>query len=512
MLKLQDKEKQAELGGGEKRIEGQHARGKLTARERVHALLDPGSFLEFGALVTPFGPENPQLPLEKKQYTDGVITGLGTIGGRTVALYAQDFTMHGGSLGKKHGEKICHIIDHASKIGCPIIGIIDSGGARIPEGIHALDSYGKIFLRNIRYSGIIPQISLILGPCAGGAAYSPALTDFIFAVPEISQLFITGPQVIEKVTGETISKDQLGGTDPHGKKSGVIDKISQTELHCFADLKTLLRYIPDNYKSEVPGSDYHEENRDNSISQIIPDDHNKSYDVKTLIAQIFDIESFFELQESFAPNIITGFARLSGNSVGIIANQPLIKAGCIDIDSSCKAARFINFCNSFGIPIISLVDTPGFLPGVTQEHGGIIRHGAKLLAAYGAATVPKITLITRKAFGGAYIVMGSKSMGADVTLCWENSAIAVLGEQAAVEILHRKELAQLSHEQKAQKHVQLEHAYKEKYLTPDIAAESGYIDRVIRAKQTRALLIQALEYSSEKVAALPAKKASNPPL
>jgi acetyl-CoA carboxylase carboxyltransferase component len=483
------------------KIAAQKKRGKKTARERIDLLVDKGSFEEIDKFVTsPF--------LEKKFLGDGVLTGFATINDRRIALYAQDFTIKGGSLGKYHAKKICKIMDLAVKIGCPIIGIIDSGGARIDEGIHGLCGYGEIFMRNTRFSGIVPQISLILGPCAGGAVYSPALTDFIFTTKNISQLFITGPGVIKQIMRQEISKDDLGGAEVHATKSGVVHFVTETEEECFFSLKKLLSYIPNNYLEEVSKENFDLKKfipATKPAIKTVPKNQQKAYDVREVIISVADKNSFFEVQKLFAQNIVIGFARLNGESVGIVANQPSVLAGSIDIDASCKAARFINFCDSFSVPIISLVDVPGFLPGIDQEHGGIIRHGAKLLSAYAQATVPKITIILRKAFGGAYIVMGSKHLGADFVYSWPNAQIAVLGPKAAIAILHRRE-KDLSVKK------ELEEKYEKNYLNPVVAAEYGYIDGIIEPSKTRWHLIRTLEITKEKVEHLPKKKRANLPI
>ncbi len=498
--------KAAAITGDPKRSAVQHESGKKTARERIDTLVDPGSFEEVEQFATsPF--------LLQKNYTDGVIAGLATISGRRIALYAQDFTIKGGSLGKKHAEKICKIMDMAIKIGCPIIGLIDSGGARIDEGIHALSGYGSIFMRNARYSGIVPQISLILGPCAGGAAYSPALTDFVIMTKNISQLFITGPQVIEQVTSQKISKEDLGGWRVHALQSGLTHLVANNEQECFYKLKQLLSYLPQNYRglpptfpSEPVGEEFVE------VGDFLPESNTQAYDMRHIIFGIVDQSSYYEVHDLFASNIITAFARIQGRSVGIVANQPLQKAGTIDIDASVKAARFINFCNSFDIPIVSFVDVPGYLPGVEQEHNGIIRNGAKLLFAYAQATVPKITIIIRKAFGGAYIVMGSKELGADFNFAWPSAQIAVLGARAAISILHARELQGLPIEAEATRRAELEQEYEEKYLNPYIAAEYGYIDAIIEPNKTREHIVRALDITSEKVETIPLKRSHNQPL
>lgn len=493
-----EKKKLAISGSSQEKIKKQKITGKKTARERIALLLDKDSFEEIDTLVT-----SPILP--QKMYTDGVITGFGTVNGRQVALYSQDFTIKGGSLGKHHAQKICKIMDMAVKIGCPIIGIIDSGGARIDEGIHALAGYGDIFMRNTRYSGVVPQISVILGPCAGGAVYSPALTDFIFTTQNISQLFITGPQVIKQVLHQNIDKESLGGATVHAQKSGVVHFVSPTEQDCFFTLTQFLSYLPSNYISEPPACPLGAEQEQKFIpATLVPSQPNRCYNITSVIETIVDNDSFLEVQRDFAQNIVIGFARVNGMVVGVVANQPQVLAGALDIDASCKAARFINFCDSFSIPIVSFVDVPGFLPGVDQEHGGIIRHGAKLLAAYAQATVPKITIILRKAFGGAYIVMGSKHLGADFVYAWPTAQIAVLGAQGAVAILHRKQPEDVRKE--------LEKEYATTYLNPFVAAEYGYIDGIIEASKTREHLIKTLEISKEKVEHLPRKKHANVPL
>lgn len=489
-----------------KRSDAQHIAGKNTVRERIAMLLDGDSFEEIDKLV--ISPE-----LTPKTYTDGVVTGFGTINGRCVALYAQDFTIKGGSLGKKHAEKICKIMDMAAKIGCPIIGLIDSGGARIDEGIHALAGYGQIFMRNVRYSGIIPQISVILGPCAGGAAYSPALTDFIIMTKGTSQLFITGPQVIEQVTNQKVTKEELGGWVAHSTKSGLAHLVANSEQEVFYQLKQLLSYLPQNYLSTTPSIESQAAIEDFvMLSATLPEHANQAYDMRHIIFGIVDQNSYCELQENFASNIITAFGRIQGKPVGIVANQPLVKAGTIDIDASTKAARFIQCCNNFGIPIVSLVDVPGYMPGIEQEHQGIIRHGAKLLHAYAQATVPKITVIIRKAFGGAYIVMGSKELGADFNFAWPSAQIAVLGARSAITILYAKQLATLQGHDRIAKQLELEKIYEETFLNPDAAAESGYIDAIIDPNKTRQHIARALEITQEKVEHLPKKKQGNCPL
>lgn len=501
--------------------ERQYKLGKKTASERIELLIDPNSFEEIDQLVT-------SQFLEKKFAGDGVITGFATIAGKKVALYAQDFTKKGGSLGLAHSKKITKIMDMAAKTGCPIISIIDSGGARIDEGIHALGGYGEIFMRSTRYSGVIPQISVILGPCAGGAVYAPALTDFIFVTKKISQMFITGPQVVKQALHETVTKEDLGGATVHSEKSGVAHFIDDNEEDCLERVKQLLSYLPGNYEEKPPApqaelSDLFEANNlsfvpakeahSKSLSSLVPENKNKSYDIRAVIREICDEDTFLEIHENFAKNIVVGFARLDKAVIGIVANQPLFKAGVLDINASCKAARFIRFCDSFGIPIISLVDIPGFLPGIDQEHNGIIKHGAKLLSAYAEATVPKITLILRKAFGGAYIVMGSKHLGADFNFAWPQAEIAVLGTHAGVEILYGKKLRMIEDPQEREiRKKSLETEYAEKFLNPFTAAEFGYIDAIIEPNATRGHLIKALSIVKEKVEKLPDKKHGNIPL
>ena len=497
----QSKRTKAISGHDPQRIKAQHKAGKLTARTRIEQLLDADSFEEVQQLATSNFLKNPT-------YTDGVITGFGRVNGQQVALYAQDFTIKGGSLGKRHAEKICSIMDMAAKIGCPIIGIIDSGGARIDEGIHALAGYGDIFMRNVRYSGVVPQISMILGPCAGGASYSPALTDFVFVADTISNMFITGPQVIEQVMHEKIGKEELGGADVHSSRSGVAHVRCSDELDMFTRVKQLLALLPANYLTTQEPV-HTETTSTTSVSSLVPEDFNKSYDMKTVIQATADDGTFFEIHEFFAPNIITAFTRIDGMTVGVVANQPMCKAGTIDIDASVKAARFINFCNSFDIPLLSLVDVPGYLPGVEQEHNGIIRHGAKLLQAYAQATIPKITIILRKAFGGAYIVMGSKQLGADFTLAWPQAQIAVLGAQAGVTILHGKKIQQLPEEEQAAARTAHEEAYTQEHLNPFTAAEQGYIDAIIEPDNTRTHIVSALRIATNKVEQLPKKKQPN---
>jgi len=503
-------------GGGKERHEKQLEAGKKTARERLALLLDTNSFEEIDRLAIShhITHDITHDNSTHKDYTDGVITGFGTINNRKVAIYAQDFTIRGGSLGARHAEKICKIMDMAAKVGCPIIGLLDSGGARIDEGIHALSGYSKIFMRNSRYSGVIPQISVILGPCAGGAVYSPALTDIIFMTEQISQMFITGPQVIEQVLHEKVTKEELGGTGVHSTKSGVTHVIKHSEEACFASVKQLLTYLPGNYCEATPihARPLAEHPNTHDLQALVPANSSQAYDMKLVINALVDQESFFELQAQFAKNIITGFAHIDGAVVGIVANQPLVKAGTIDINASCKAARFIRLCDSFGIALISLVDVPGYLPGIDQEHNGIIRHGAKLLYAYATATVTKITVILRKAFGGAYIVMGSKELGTDFNFAWPQAQIAVLGAKAAVTILHGKKLTQASPDDRQELQKTLVLDYESTFLNPFVAAEYGYIDSIIEPNNTREHIRKALHICKDKVEQLPKKKHGNMPL
>lgn len=495
------------LGGGQEKQERQKKLGKLTARQRINQLTDEGSFEEVDQLVcSPF--------LNKKNYTDGIVTGFAKVNGIQVAIYSQDFSQKGGSLGKHQAQKICKVMDMATKIGCPIIGILDSGGARIDEGIHPLAGYGTIFSKIIRYSGVVPQISLVLGPCAGGAVYTPALTDFIFTTQKISHLFITGPQVIEQVLHQKITKEELGGEEVHATKSGVAHITSKTEEECFEKVKQLLSYLPSNYLSEPESSLNNQDLETNiDVKKLMPTNPNHAYDIKKIINGIIDTNSFFETQPEFAKNIVIGFARVKNKVIGVVANQPKEQAGVLDIDASCKAARFINFCDNFNIPIVSFVDVPGFLPGVEQEHNGIIRHGAKLLYAYAQATVPKITIILRKAYGGAYIVMGSKQLGADFNFAWPTAQIAVLGTKSAITILHGKKLNEIKNEkEKIELKQKLEDEYEKEFVHPFIAAEYGYIDSIIEPNETRKHLINALQITENKVEHLPKKKHGNIPL
>jgi acetyl-CoA carboxylase carboxyltransferase component len=491
------------------RIEKQHNAGKMTARERILTLLDSDSFIELDALVKH---RTNNFGLDKnKPLGDGVITGHGTINGRTVYVFAQDFTVFGGALGEAHAQKICKVMDMASKTGCPIIGLNDSGGARIQEGVVSLGGYAEIFYRNVSSSGVIPQFSLILGPCAGGAVYSPAMTDFTLMVKNSSYMFITGPDVIKTVTHEDVSFEELGGALTHNSQSGVAHLACDSEEDMFDSLRELMSYIPQNNAESAPIIDYTKEEIDsiNELDTIIPNNSNEPYDMRDVLNLVFD-ENIFELQPYWAKNIITGFARLRGHPVGIVANQPAVLAGCLDIDASTKAARFVRFCDAFNIPLVTFVDVPGFLPGTEQEHGGIIRHGAKLLYAFSEASVPKLTVITRKAYGGAYDVMSSKHIRADFNVAWPTAEIAVMGSEGAVNIIFRKEIRDSEDPEK--KHQELTEEYKEKFASPYVAAEMGYIDRVIFPKDTRKELIIALERYGSKREERPKRKHGNIPL
>jgi methylmalonyl-CoA decarboxylase alpha subunit len=507
---MQDLKTAIRQGGGSARVAKQHESGKLTARERIEKLVDPSSFVEIDAFVknrsVDFGMDKVNAP------GDGVITGYATIDGRPVYLYAQDFTVIGGSLGEMHAKKITKIQDMAMKMGCPIICINDSGGARIQEGIDALSGYGDIFYRNTLASGVVPQISVILGPCAGGAVYSPALTDFIFMVDNISKMFITGPQVVEAVTGESISADELGGAVTHNEISGVAHFLSESEDSCFDSIRRLLSFLPQNNMEDTILYDSQDDpNRlAPELNTIIPDSVNKSYDIKEVITSVLDNEDFMEVQALYATNIVIGFGRLNGRSVGIVANQPMVKAGCLDINASDKASRFIRFCDAFNIPIITFTDVPGYLPGVDQEHGGVIRHGAKLLYAYSEATVPKINIILRKAYGGAYIAMSSKHLGADLVYAWPTAEIAVMGPDGAANIIFRKEIE--NSEDPIETRKEKIEEYRNKFANPYVAASRGYIDDVIEPEATRPRLISALEILESKRENRPPKKHGNFPV
>jgi propionyl-CoA carboxylase beta chain len=503
--RLNERNLEAESGGGQDRIDKQHAAGRKTARERIAVLIDPGTFVELDKFVVhrshDFGMEN------TKFSGDGVITGYGKIDGRLVYTFAQDFTVFGGTMSRANADKIVKIMDLAMKMGAPLIGLNDSGGARIQEGIESLAGYADIFYRNVMSSGVIPQISAILGPCAGGAVYSPAITDFIVMVKDTSYMFVTGPDVVKAVTHEEVTKEELGGASTHHAKSGVAHLTADNEDHALLMIRELVGYLPSNNLEEPHSVDCNDDihREDKNLDTLIPDDPNKAYDMKELITSIADDRNFFEIQPAFAPNMIIGFMRLAGRSVGIVANQPASLAGVLDINSSVKSARFVRFCDAFNIPIVTLVDVPGFLPGTAQEYGGIIRHGAKLLYAFAEATVPKITLITRKAYGGAYDVMSSKHIGGDINFAYPSAEIAVMGADGAVKIIHR---GKMNEEELAQK---IED-YREKFANPYKAAELGYIDEIIVPSQTRFKLIQALEMTQNKHKSNPLKKHGNIPL
>ncbi len=509
---LKEKKSQALLGGGEERIKKQHAAGKKTARERIDALVDDGSFEEIDAFVvhdcTDFG-------LDKRKYPgDGVVCGFARIQNRPVFVFAQDFTVFGGTLSESNARKICKIMDLALRYGYPVIGLNDSGGARIQEGVRSLAGYAEIFFRNVRASGVIPQISAIMGPCAGGAVYSPALTDFIIMVRKTSYMFITGPDVIRTVTHEETTKEELGGADTHASMSGVAHLVANNEDHCFQLIRKLLSYLPLNNREQPPyvETDDPFDRQDEELNSIIPHNPNQPYDIRDIITRILDRGSYFEIQPDFAPNIITAFGRLGGHVVGIVANQPMHLAGCLDIDASTKGARFVRFCDAFHIPLLVFEDVPGFLPGIDQEHRGIIRHGAKLLYAFAEATVPKLTVITRKSYGGAYCVMASKHLKTDVNLAYPTAEIAVMGPEGAINILYRKELQKLSpHEQEAFRNEKVRE-YRERFANPYIAAERGYIDAVIYPSETRPWLIRGLNMAQRKRDIPPPKKHGNIPL
>jgi propionyl-CoA carboxylase beta chain len=498
------------LGGGQERIETQHKRGRLTARERLDLLLDRGSFREIDAFVLhrthDFGLD------ERKYIGDSVVTGWGTIDGRLVYVFSQDFTVFGGSLGEAHAEKICKIMDMALKNGAPVIGLNDSGGARIQEGVVSLGGYADIFLRNTLASGVIPQISAVMGPCAGGAVYSPALTDFIFMVKNSSYMFVTGPEVVKAVTHEEVTFEELGGAEVHASKSGICHVAADSEADALYMIRMLLSYVPQNNMEDPPKVPTSDDplRREEALNSIVPDDPGKPYDMCQVIRMIMDDGQFFEIHENYAPNIVVGFARLGGHSVGIIANQPAVLAGVLDIDASTKAARFIRFCDAFNIPLVTFEDVPGFLPGTAQEHGGIIRAGAKLLYAYCEATVPKLTVVTRKAYGGAYDVMSSKHIRGDLNLAWPTAEIAVMGPDGAVNIIFRKELAEA--EDPVEKKAELVAEYRSKFANPYIAASRGYIDDVIEPNETRPRLINGLEMLSNKRDSNPPKKHGCTPL
>ncbi|NOX19024.1 MAG: acyl-CoA carboxylase subunit beta [Chlorobi bacterium] len=513
MRELMEMRKKARLGGGERRIESQHKKGKYTARERIALLLDEGSFEEFDMFVSH---RTVDFGLDKQAYlSDGVVTGYGTIDGRLVYIFSQDFTVFGGSLSEMYAQKICKVMDKAMKVGAPVIGINDSGGARIQEGVKSLGGYADIFQKNIMASGVVPQISAIFGPCAGGAVYSPALTDFTIMSKGTSFMFVTGPKVVKTVTGETVTEEELGGASVHGAKSGVTHFIADDEEEGILLIRKLLSYLPQNNLEDPPQTECDDpiDRLDDELNYIIPEEPNKPYDVKDVIASVVDYNEFLEVHRNYAQNIVVGFAKFNGMPVGIVANQPNYLAGVLDINSSRKAARFVRFCDAFNIPLVTLVDVPGFLPGTAQEYGGIIIHGAKLLFAYGEATVPKITIILRKAYGGAYDVMSSKHLRGDINYAWPNSEIAVMGPKGAIEVLHSKELKEIEDEhEKALFIAKKEDEYKRKFANPYVAAKYGYIDDVIEPRNTRFRIIRALQMLSTKKDVNPPKKHSNLPL
>jgi len=507
---LQRLKELAQLGGGQKRIEAQHARGKLTARERLNILLDEGTFEELDSLVTH---RSVEFGLDKqKYYGDAVVTGHGKIDGRLVYVYSQDFTVLGGSLSEAVGEKICKVMDMAVKNGAPIIGLNDSGGARIQEGVVSLRGYGDIFLRNVLASGVVPQISVIVGPCAGGAVYSPAITDFTFMVAGTSQMYITGPEVVRAVTQDEVTHEELGGAGVHSSKSGVAHFAIEGEEDCLAEVRRLLSFIPSNNMEDPPFAEPVDdpERRCDDLASIVPDDSTKPYDIREVIYSIADDGDFLEVHPFWAANITVGFARMGGRPVGIVANNPMVLAGVLDIDSSRKGARFVRFCDAFNIPIVTLTDVPGYLPGTAQEHGGIISHGAKLIYAYSEATIPKVTVIVRKAYGGAYLVMGSKHMRADINFAWPSAEIAVMGPDGAVNIIFRREIEAAADPEAKRK--ELLEQYREQFANPYITASRGFIDDVIEPRDTRLKIIGALEMLQNKTDSNPPKKHGNIPL
>ncbi|CAA6605701.1 Propionyl-CoA carboxylase beta chain [Rhodospirillaceae bacterium LM-1] len=503
---LEEKRERARKGGGERRIAAQHNKGKLTARERIELLLDPGSFEEWDMFVEhrchDFGMDKETIP------GDGVVTGYGTVNGRLVFVFSQDFTVFGGSLSEAHAEKICKIMDHAMKVGAPVIGMNDSGGARIQEGVASLAGYAEVFQRNVLASGVVPQISVIMGPCAGGAVYSPAMTDFIMMVKDSSYMFVTGPDVVKTVTHETVTAEELGGAATHSSKSGVADLAFENDVEALLQVRRLVDFLPPSNREKPPVRPTADssDRLEMSLDTLIPDNPNKPYDMKELILKIVDEGDFFEVQPDYARNIVVGFGRMEGATVGIIANQPMVLAGCLDIDSSRKSARFVRFCDAFNIPILTLVDVPGFMPGTAQEYGGIIKHGAKLLYAYAEATVPKITLITRKAYGGAYDVMSSKHLRGDVNFAWPTAEIAVMGPKGAVEIIFRSDIGD------AKKIAERTEEYRQKFANPFIAGHRGFIDDVIMPHATRKRICRSLAMLREKKLSNPWKKHGNIPL
>ncbi|WP_363086431.1 acyl-CoA carboxylase subunit beta [Porticoccus sp.] len=506
MEQLETMREKARMGGGQKRIDAQHSKGKLTARERIDLLLDPGSFEEWDMFVehrcTDFGMEQEHIP------GDGVVIGYGTVNGRLVFVFSQDFTVFGGSLSETHAEKICKLMDHAMKVGAPVIGLNDSGGARIQEGVASLGGYADVFQRNVMASGVIPQISMIMGPCAGGAVYSPAITDFIFMVKDSSYMFVTGPEVVKTVTHETVTAEQLGGAVTHSSKSGVADLAFENDVEALVKLRRFITFLPANNQEKPPvwPTEDPADRAEASLDTLIPDDPNQPYDMKELIVKVADEGDFFELQPDYAANLVIGFIRIEGSTVGVVANQPMVLAGCLDIDASKKGARFIRFCDAFNIPVLTFVDVPGFMPGTTQEYGGIIKHGAKLLYAYAECTVPKVTVITRKAYGGAYDVMSSKHLRGDVNLAWPTAEIAVMGPKGAVEIIFRKDIGN------QEKIAAREQEYREKFANPFIAGKRGFIDDVILPSLTRKRVARSLSMLRDKQLENPWRKHGNIPL
>jgi len=506
LRQLEEKRARARAGGGERRIDAQHQKGKLSARERIELLLDPDSFEEWDMFMehrcVDFGMAEQTIP------GDGVVTGYGTVNGRLVFVFSQDFTVFGGSLSETHAEKICKIMDHAMKVGAPVIGLNDSGGARIQEGVASLAGYAEVFQRNVMASGVVPQISLIMGPCAGGAVYSPAMTDFIFMVKDSSYMFVTGPDVVKTVTHETVTAEELGGAITHSSKSGVSDLAFENDVEALLQLRRFIDFLPSSNREKPPvrPTEDSPDRIDASLDTLIPDNPNKPYDMKELILKIVDDGDFFEVAPTFAGNIITGFARMEGSTVGIVANQPMVLAGCLDIDSSRKAARFVRFCDAFNIPLITFVDVPGFLPGTAQEYGGIIKHGAKLLYAYAECTVPKVTVITRKAYGGAYDVMSSKHLRGDVNFAWPTAEIAVMGPKGAVEIIFRQDIGD------ADKIAARTEEYRQKFANPFVAGHRGFIDDVIMPHSTRKRICRSLMMLKDKELENPWRKHGNIPL
>ena len=504
--KLEDKRASARLGGGEKRIEAQHARGKLTARERIDILFDEGSFEEWDMFVehrcTDFGMADNRIP------GDGVVIGYGTINGRLVFVFSQDFTVFGGSLSEAHAEKICKIMDQAMQVGAPVIGFNDSGGARIQEGVASLGGYAEVFQRNVLASGVVPQVSMIMGPCAGGAVYSPAMTDFIFMVKDSSYMFVTGPDVVKTVTHETVTQEELGGAQTHASRSGVADCVFENDVEALLQLRRFMDFLPASNREAPPVRPTRDpaERAEPSLDTLVPDNPNRPYDMRELILKVLDEEDFFEIQPDFAGNIVIGLGRIEGSTVGIVANQPLVLAGCLDIDSSRKAARFVRFCDCFNIPIVTFVDVPGFLPGTAQEYGGIIKHGAKLLFAYAEATAPKVTVITRKAYGGAYDVMSSKHLRGDVNFAWPSAEIAVMGPKGAVEIIFRGSL------EDPNRIAALTEEYRETFANPFAAGARGYIDDIIMPRNTRRRIARSLAMLRGKKRENPWRKHDNIPL